>query len=186
MDYGNIPQNRERIYIVGFLDQNVFDQFSFPDPISLTTSISDYLESNVDEKYYYKNKSIFKQLEEDITKKNTIYQRRRKYVRENKNNVCPTLTANMWTGGHNVPLILDDKGIRKLTPRECANFQWFPSDFQLPNIADSHLYKQFGNSVSISVVEKIAKCMNLALSLQQCSTLTNLPIKEMSMRASWR
>jgi len=56
-----------------------------------------------------------------ITKKiDTVYQWRRKYVRENKSNVCPTLTANMGMSGHNVPLILTDKGIRKLTPRECA------------------------------------------------------------------
>ncbi|WP_429997452.1 DNA cytosine methyltransferase, partial [Mycoplasmopsis bovis] len=61
---------------------------------------------------------------------NSIYQWRRKYVRENKNGVCPTLTANMGTGGHNVPLILTKKGIRKLTPRECFNFQGFPSSFK--------------------------------------------------------
>lgn len=66
-------------------------------------------------------------------------------------------------GGHNVPLILNGKGIRKLTPRECANFQGFPKHYKLPNIADSHLYKQFGNSVSIPVIERIAKSMNLAL-----------------------
>jgi DNA (cytosine-5)-methyltransferase 1 len=63
----------------------------------------------------------------------------------------------MGTGGHNVPIILDAKGIRKLTPRECANFQGFPQDYKLPNIADSQLYKQIGNSVSIPVVERIAK-----------------------------
>ena len=45
--------------------------------------------------------------------------------RENKNGVCPTLTANMGTGGHNVPLIKDDNGIRKLTPRECFNLRVF-------------------------------------------------------------
>jgi modification methylase bsp6I len=49
----------------------------------------------------------------------------------------------MGTGGHNVPLLIDKKGIRKLTPRECANLQGFPRDFKLPPIADSHLYKQF-------------------------------------------
>ncbi|MCK5847720.1 MAG: DNA cytosine methyltransferase, partial [Caldisericia bacterium] len=89
--------------------------------------------------------------------RDTIYQWRRKYVRENKSKVCPTLTANMGTGGHNVPLILDKKSIRKLTQRECANFQGFPEDYKIPELADSHLYKQFGNSVSIPVVKRIAK-----------------------------
>jgi DNA (cytosine-5)-methyltransferase 1 len=69
----------------------------------------------------------------------------------------------MGTGGHNVPLVLNGKGIRKLTPRECANFQGFSKDYKLPNIADSHLYKQFGNSVSIPVVQRIAENMNSAL-----------------------
>jgi DNA (cytosine-5)-methyltransferase 1 len=63
----------------------------------------------------------------------------------------------MGTGGHNVPLILDDKGIRKLTPKECFNLQGFPSDFILPEISDCHLYKQAGNSVTVSVIERIAK-----------------------------
>lgn len=69
-------------------------------------------------------------LKEAMTNKENCYQWRRQYVRENKNNLCPTLTANMGTGGHNVPLILDDKGIRKLTPRECVRLQGFPDSFE--------------------------------------------------------
>ena len=61
-----------------------------------------------------------------MTSHETVYQWRRVYVRENKNNVCPTLTANMGTGGHNVPLILDNENnIRKLTPKECLLLQGF-------------------------------------------------------------
>ena len=90
--------------------------------------------------------------------KNTLYQWRRHYVRENKSNLCPTLTANMGTGGHNVPLVMDSKDIRKLTPRECARFQGFDDDFILPKeLSNATLYKQIGNSVSISVIESIAK-----------------------------
>lgn len=166
MEYGNLPQNRERIYIVGFLDQEVFNRFKFPDKIPLTTTIHDCLENTVvADKYYYNDKPLYEMLRNDVVKKDTVYQWRRKYVRENKNNVCPTLTANMGMGGHNVPIILDSKGIRKMTPRECANFQGFPKDFLLPDIADSHLYKQFGNSVSIPVIERIAR--NISLSLME-------------------
>ncbi|MBU1129941.1 DNA cytosine methyltransferase, partial [Patescibacteria group bacterium] len=155
MKYGNLPQNRERIYIVGFLNQEAFNNFAFPEKISLTKTIHDCLENEeVDNKYYYNDKPLYKKLKNDITKKDTVYQWRRKYVRENKNGVCPTLTANMGMGGHNVPLVLNGKGIRKLTPRECANFQGFPKNYKLPKIADSHLYKQFGNSVSIPVIER--------------------------------
>ena len=94
MEYGNIPQNRERIYIVGFLNQEAFNRFSFPKKIKLTKTIHDCLESNVDEKYYYNGKPLYEKLKKEITKENTIYQWRRKYVRENKSDVCPTLTAN--------------------------------------------------------------------------------------------
>ena len=163
MEYGNIPQNRERIYIVGFLDQKAFKSFSFPEKIRLTKTIHDCLEPDVDDKYYYNGKPLYKKLKREVTKKDTVYQWRRKYVRENKNGVCPTLTANMGMGGHNVPLVLNAKGIRKLTPRECANFQGFPKDFKLPKIADSSLYKQLGNSVSIPVVERIAVKIKNAL-----------------------
>lgn len=164
MEYGNIPQNRERIYIVGFLDQVVFNKFEFPNKTPLTKTILNCLEKNeVEDKYYYNNKPIYEKIKDDIIKKDTVYQWRRKYVRENKKGVCPTLTANMGTGGHNVPIVLDSKGIRKLTPRECANFQGFPKNYKLPNIANSHLYKQIGNSVSIPVVQRIAENINLAL-----------------------
>jgi DNA (cytosine-5)-methyltransferase 1 len=62
----------------------------------------------------------------------------------------------MGGGGHNVPLVLDDKGIRKLTPRECFNFQGFPQTYKLPTLADSNLYKLAGNAVSVPVVTLIA------------------------------
>lgn len=165
-DYGNIPQNRERIYIVGFKDKSSYDKFNFPKTEELTKSVNDMLEENVyDDKFYYtREKSDFYPiLEEFITKENTAYQWRRKYVRENKSGLCPTLTANMGTGGNNVPLIKTDKGIRKLTPRECFNFQGFPESYRLPNIANSHLYKQAGNSVSVPVIKKIANNILIAI-----------------------
>jgi len=86
------------------------------------------------------------------------------YVRENKSSLCPTLTANMGTGGHNVPIIKDKRGIRKLTPRECARLQGFPDNFILPhNLSRSALYKQIGNSVSVPVVASIAKNIKTAV-----------------------
>ena len=151
-DFG-IPQNRERIYIVAFLDDI---EFEFPEPLNSDISIKSKLENDVSEKYYYNNKPLFQKIKDDIVSENSIYQWRRQYVRENKSGVCPTLTANMGTGGHNVPIIKDKKGIRKLTPRECANFQGFPDNFILPNLVDSQLYKQCGNSVVVGVIEKIA------------------------------
>ena len=163
MEYGNIPQNRERVYIVGFKNKDYYEKFSFPNPIKLTIKITDLLEKNVPEKYYYNNKPLFKRIKGSINEEGKAYQWRRQYVRENKSGVCPTLTANMGTGGHNVPIIKDKKGIRKLTPLECAHLQGFPTNYKLPNISDSALYKQFGNSVSVPVIEAVAKQMMKAM-----------------------
>ena len=116
-----------------------------------------------DSLYYTKNFKQFDELKKYIKSKETLYQWRRQYVRENKSNLCPTLTANMGTGGHNVPLVLTDNGIRKLTPKECFLFQGFPNDFKLPTIGASRLYKQAGNSVVVSVIQKIASEIKKAL-----------------------
>lgn len=153
----NVPQNRERIYIVAFLDDV---KFKFPNSSDYIYKIKNYLDENVDEKYYYNDKPLFEKIKEAITDENSVYQWRRKYVRKNQSGVCPTLTANMGTGGHNVPIIKEKKGIRKLTPLECAKFQGFPKSFKFPQtLADSHKYKQIGNSVSINVIEKIAEAI---------------------------
>ncbi len=163
-EYGDVPQNRERIYIVAFKDKNIAERFSFPKPKKLTKKTTDLIEKSVEEKYYYNNSRYYKQLKEEMKNKDSVYQWRRVYVRENKSGLCPTLTANMGTGGHNVPLIIDEKDIRKLTPRECARFQGYSDDFKFPpKLSNSALYKQIGNSVTISVIEAIAKEIKKAI-----------------------
>ena len=161
-DYGGIPQNRERVFIVGFLNKQVADNFEFPKKILLKRTFKDFLEKNVDEKYYYTGKPLYNKLKNEVTKKSSVYQWRRQYVRENKKGLVPTLTANMGQGGHNVPIIKDDKGIRKLTPKECFLIQGFPENFKLPNLSDSKLYMQAGNSVTVPVVRRVAQNIMLA------------------------
>lgn len=163
MEYGNLPQNRERVYIVGFKNKKMSEDFSFPEKQKLTKKIHDLLDESVPEKYHYNSKSLFDRIKDDIKNEDTFYQWRRKYVRENKKGVCPTLTANMGTGGHNVPLIKQGKIIRKITPRECARFQGYPDTYILPEISDSKLYQQVGNSVSIPVIERIANNIKVSL-----------------------
>ncbi len=163
-EYGNVPQNRERVYIVGFKSEKQCDAFEFPKPKKLTKTIASILEKNVDKKYYYTNSPLYNELKKTIKVPNVVYQWRRVYVRENKSGVCPTLTANMGTGGHNVPLIKDKKGIRKLTPRECARLQGFPDSYKFPkNFPDTKLYKQLGNSVTTTVIERVSKQILKAL-----------------------
>ena len=168
-DYGNVPQNRERIYIVGFDNKDSYDRFSFPEEIKLSTSLRDIIDfaEKKDDIYYYNSdkQTFLNELKATITSQDTVYQWRRQYVRENKNGVIPTLTANMGTGGHNVPLILTNDGsIRKLTPKETFNAQGYPKDFKLPkNVSNAQLYKQAGNSVVVPVIKRIA--LNMAESL---------------------
>lgn len=160
MTHGNIPQNRERIFIVGFLDKNKRDAFEFPKPIPLARSFRDYVSEKADEKYYYNDKPLYEKMKREVDSEHTVYQWRRTYVRVNKKGVVPTLTANMGRGGHNVPLIKNSVGIRKLTPRECFLLQGFPKGFKLPNdLSDSELYHQAGNSVTVSVIKRIAENM---------------------------
>ncbi|AZG68646.1 DNA (cytosine-5-)-methyltransferase [Mycoplasma struthionis] len=184
-EYSNLPQNRERIYIVCFLNNQDAENFSFD---NLETYKNNFnlekrkeqiknlltLDKKVDDKYYYdseKYPKYFGELKDSINLNRDIDEyfqffqlRRGMYVRKNKSNVCPTLTANMGTGGHNVPLIKDDYGIRKLTPDETLKLQGFNSDtwFKIPQsfnnkaYPDSQLYKQAGNAVSIPVIKLIA------------------------------
>ncbi|SDN78976.1 DNA (cytosine-5-)-methyltransferase [Alkalicoccus daliensis] len=167
MEYADVPQNRERIFIVGFRDEKILSEFKFPDKKELNNTIDNILERKAkqEDKFYYKKESpYYKMLSESIKRQDTVYQLRRVYVRENQSNVCPTLTANMGTGGHNVPLVLDNWGIRKLTPREAFGFQGFPKEFMLPeNMANSHLYKQAGNSVTVPIVQQVAANMLQAI-----------------------
>lgn len=153
-----IPQHRERIYIVGLKSFDAKTALSLDFPTVPKAPIQSLLEPVVANKYYYTaSSSTWPLVSQAVVKEDTIYQYRRVYVRENKSNECPTLTANMGEGGHNVPLVKDSKGIRKLTPRECFRFQGFPDSYVLPTLCDSKLYKLAGNAVSLPVVKLIAE-----------------------------
>ena len=187
----NVPQNRERTIIVGFRDEadwqdskdiefplasTNFDAIYPPKSKKRNRSIRELLETDVDEKYYYgPEKYMYKELRAVMKNPETAYQWRRKYVRENQNNEMFTLTANMGTGGHNVPLIIDDKGFRKLTPRECFNFQGFPKSFKLPSdVADGQLYKQAGNAVTVPLMKLIASKIKIALESKYSTSLSRV------------
>ncbi len=166
MEYGNIPQNRERIYIIAFKDETKYKNFFDKElePLKLTIRLNDIIDFNCKqpEKYYYtegKYKGdIYEKLLAAMDDSNAVYQWRRKYVRKNMSGVIPTLTANQGEGGHNVCLIKTKYGIRKMTPHECFCAQGFPKDFKLPeDMAESRLYKQAGNSVCVSVIQRLAE-----------------------------
>ena len=172
-DFTKIPQNRERTFLICFKDEvnweslNKTTSMSYkfshlfpPKKVKSNKPITDFLETKeIPENFYYRqDKYMYTELRKMMKSKETLYQWRRQYVRENKNNKCPTLTANMGTGGHNVPLVVTDDGFRKLTPRECFNFQGFPKTFKFPkDMANSHLYQQAGNAVTVDMITVLAK-----------------------------
>ena len=167
-DYTSVAQNRERVYIVAFNKELVpkYGSFKFPSrTLKPCDELSSYLEQNVDPSYYYTESfKHYHTLLAEIKSTNTFYQWRRHYVRANKSGVCPTLTANMGTGGHNVPIIKDCRGIRKLTPRECLNLQGFPENYKLPQaLSKAALYKQCGNSVVVPLIKNLSQQIETVL-----------------------
>ncbi|UPM56368.1 DNA (cytosine-5-)-methyltransferase [Gottfriedia acidiceleris] len=168
-EYGNVPQKRERIYLVGFLDLRVFDEYMRNPilPIELTRTIQDIIEpeERKDESFYFTSKSqYFDLLRKNVINSNELYNLPSIYMRENLNNSCPKLIEKMIAGGHNVPIVLDQHGIRKITPREALSLQGFPEAFLFPKgLALSHLYSQARNSATVPVVQRIAQNMVNAL-----------------------
>lgn len=173
-EYANVPQNRERIFIVGFdpnqinISQKSFINeefhFDFPHKVELTKNIHSVIDDAIEtgNLFYRPGHIYYDRMKDSIINPDTVYQWRRVYIRENKNGVCPTLTANMGEGGHNVPIVKTSKGIRKLTPEECLGFQGFPVDIENPfrypdTIAQSKKYKQSGNSVTEPLIERVAR-----------------------------
>ena len=124
-EYGNIPQNRERIFLVAFRDLEQCKCFEFPEPLPLNTKLFDVIDRRIKHsQYYYYEGTIYEPiLQQAINDPDCIYKFTDLNVRKSRKGICPTLTANMGTYPNRVPIIKDDFGIRKLTPLECLALQ---------------------------------------------------------------
>lgn len=164
-DHTDIPQNRERVYMVAFSwDHFDTNDFKFPEPVAAKRKVQEFLDLDAkasDNLYFEPGSKYWNLFDESMNAgaANSTYLLRRYYVRENKNNEVFTLTANMGEGGHNVPVIRDQWGIRQLSPIECLRLQGFSDkDFKFPdNLAKGQQYKQIGNAVTVPLVEKLAE-----------------------------
>ncbi|NLL95209.1 MAG: DNA (cytosine-5-)-methyltransferase [Thermoplasmatales archaeon] len=176
-DFG-VPQNRERIYIVAFRKDIDPTGFRFPEPTDSTKRISDIKEITVPSTKYFLSERYLETLRE--------HRRRHEskgngfgYVIRNDDEIASAIVCggmgrerNLiydhritdFTPVTNITGRVNREGVRRMTPREWARLQGFPESFKLP-LADTHLYKQLGNSVSVPVIEAIAleifKTLNL-------------------------
>ena len=155
-DFG-VPQNRERIYILGFLD-NV--DFSFPEPIFKKTKVGDILQKDVEKKYTISDKlwaGHLRRKKEHIEKGNgfgySIFDENSPYT--------STISARYYKDGSEILIRQNDQNPRKLTPREAARLQGFPDDYKIV-VSDNQAYKQFGNSVCVPVIKVLSNQIKLS------------------------
>lgn len=159
--HANLPQQRNRVFLVAFLDNSQSISFKFPEELELTRFVYDMIDIHVkhDEIYYYKpTNPLYNELNLRVKKKGYIYKIEDHGIRPYAYKIAPTLTANMGTFPDRVHIIKDDYGIRKLTPYECLSLQGFPSNYNFPKGTKlNQAYKQIGNSVCVPICEKLAK-----------------------------
>lgn len=157
------PQKRNRLFMVAFSISHFKNgKFTFPESKhSSVKKLSDFVEFHaLKDSYYYlpQNNRYFEMIKDHKTDNQCLYQLRKYLVRTKEPNTCPTLTANMGQGGHNVPFIIHNSNVRKLTEYECLALQGFPDWFKFPeNVPKASRYTQVGNAVAVPVAELIAR-----------------------------
>ncbi len=162
-EFSILPQKRNRLFMIAFsIDCFRNGRIEFPSVKNTRQKdLTEYINFSGevdDDSYYLPNDNRYhKMISEKVEDKTCIYQLRKFLVRVKEPGVCPTLTANMGLGGHNVPFIVDAKGLRKLTEYECLKLQGFPDKFIFPDeVIRSKRYVQIGNSVSVPIAELLA------------------------------
>lgn len=166
-----VPQNRERIIIVGF-DKSVFkekEHFVFPQPPEVELIIKDILEPVVEEKYTLSDKlwsylQAYKKKHQD--KGNGFG-----YGLTELNGISRTLSARYYKDGAEILIPQAGKNPRRLTPRECARLQGFPDEYLIP-VSDTQAYKQFGNSVAVPLIQAVGRNIANALSVLEGNPVT--------------
>ena len=149
-----VPQHRERIFLVGFREPR---HFEFPEYPTEGPKLGSILDDDVPDKYTLTD-HLWKYLQ-DYAAKHKAAGNGFGFGLFTKNDIARTLSARYYKDGSEI-LILQrsPKNPRRLTPRECAKLMGFPSGFKIP-VSDTQAYRQFGNSVVVPVVERIAKAV---------------------------
>lgn len=147
-----VPQNRERIFMVGFKDKTL--DFDFPEITDLKPKVKDILEKKVPEKYTLTD-HLWEYLQ-NYAKKHREKGNGFGFGMANLDGHSRTLSARYYKDGSEILIPQEGKNPRRLTPRECARLQGFPDTFKIP-VSDMQAYKQFGNAVAAPLIEILAK-----------------------------
>lgn len=149
-----VPQHRERIFLVGFKEKRTFE---FPEFPTVGPKLETILESNVSDKYTLSD-HLWKYLQ-DYAAKHKAAGNGFGFGLVTGKDTSRTLSARYYKDGSEILISQGPrKNPRRLTPRECARLMGYPKDFKIP-VSDTQAYKQFGNSVVVPVVERVAKAV---------------------------
>ncbi len=163
-EYGNLPQQRNRIYIVAFRNKKHLSKFRFPDKIPLTQTAFDLFDKDKkDDKYYMSGHRMWERMMEFMDDRKRVYRFTDWGLSRGMEGICPTLLAAMGSRFERIPFFYDDYSVRLITPREAARLQGFPEEYILPKENEKQVYKQIGNSVAVPVVSRIAENILKAL-----------------------
>lgn len=144
-DYG-VPQNRERVFIVGFLDADDYHSFSFEDGFELETRLTDVLDTEVNDRYYLSNSRIDKINNSKFTQEKNIIQE----------NICGTLLSRDYKDPKCVQVF---NGIRKITQKEYFKLQGVKESCIDLVVSDSQAYKIAGNAISVNVMQSLLRSL---------------------------
>lgn len=181
-EHGGSPQSRVRLFLIAYRkDLDSFNPFHDLKCTSPKIKLAEILDrGGIDDPYYFldaenKYSRMIKKLASGPTD-TRVFQLRKTIVRVQEPGLCPTLTANMGTGGHNVPFIFDKGEVRKLTERECLRLQSFPDSFSFPeSLKRSARYRMIGNAVNANVSFVIAKYIYRKLSEIKNESVMEIP-----------
>ncbi len=155
-----LPQNRARIFLIGFRDARAAEAFTFPVLKDRSPRLGDILETRVPARYSLSD-HLWNYLQE-YKAKHEARGHGFGFGLASRNGITRTLSARYYKDGSEILIPVRGKNPRRLTPRECARLMGFPDSFQIV-CSDTQAYKQFGNSVAVPVVEAIAMNMKKAL-----------------------
>jgi DNA (cytosine-5)-methyltransferase 1 len=138
-----IPQNRQRVFIIGFINEKDYENFSFPNETTLENKIplKNVLENNIDDKYFFSERAVagMKRVQSKMNKGRA----------QNIEMPCNTISAHLSKVSLNStdPVLFENGKYRRFTPREAANIQSFPNEFKFNSVSENRQYKAIGNAV---------------------------------------